>query len=293
MLAPILVLLSLSPLYLVGSYQHLERLSFVFQQKCIHQVPSSTYAHYYEALVCGVSLEPSEILQLLKLSGLIHLFVVSGSHLIFLEHVLLYRAPSILRLLVLTLFSLFSGLQPPVVRSWISLYLPFVLRKWGWRSSIRIWMAGLLSLCVNPTWITSLSLQLSWACALGLNMPAFWRLPRALCRSIWIFIFLYPLLWSTPKSYLSPLCNWLLAPIIGLLLFPLSFVGMLIHKLSFITDFAFFYFDRMMLMLEPLLILAPQADQPLFAELRWLWVFVLQFIVYWMEIRRERSACFK
>jgi len=293
MLAPILVLLLLSPLYLVGSYQHLERLSLVFQQACIAQVPSTSYAHYYEALVCGVNLEPSEILQLLKLSGLIHLFVVSGSHLIFLEHILLYRAPSIVRLLALTLFSLFSGLQPPVVRSWISLYLPFALRKWAWRSSFRIWMAGVLSLCVNPTWITSLSLQLSWACALGLSMPSFWRMPKALCRSLWIFIFLYPLLWSTPKSYLSPLCNWLLAPIIGLLLFPLSLVALLFHKLSFISDFAFSYFDRAMLLLEPWLFLAPQTDQPLYIELRWLWVFVLQFLVYAMEIRKERQLCFR
>lgn len=293
MLAPILVLTVAGFLYLAGIYLHLEKWSTHLQQLCISQVPPSAFAAYYEALVCGVSLEPSEILQLLKLSGLIHLFVVSGSHLIFLEQFLLYRCPRTLRLLTLTAFAFFSGLQPPVVRSWISLYLPFTFKRWAWRSSFCIWMAGVLSLVVNPLWISSLSLQLSWACALGLHMPAFCRWPKSLCRSLWIFLFLYPLLWSSPKSFLSPICNWLLAPIIGLLLFPLSLLAMLFHKLAFITDWSFEIFNWSLFWIEPLLILAPQTDTPLLVELRWVWVFVLQAAVYAMEIRRERKMCFK
>lgn len=293
MLAPFLVLVFLTPLYLGGSYQHLERWGLQFQNFCVAQIPPSPFTNYYEALVCGVNLEPSEILQLLKLSGLIHLFVVSGSHLIFLEKVLLYRCPTLLRLAALTFFSFFSGLGAPVVRSYISLYLPFVFNRWGWRSSFRIWMAGVLSLSFNPTWIASLSLQLSWACALGLNMPAFWKLPRSLCRSFWIFLFLYPLLWASPKSYLSPLCNWLLAPIIGLLLFPLSILAIVFHRLTFVGDLAFSIFNKLLLSLEPYLVLAPQAEIPLHPELRWLWVFALQFLVYGMEIHSERKTCFR
>ncbi len=293
MLAPILVLILIGFLYLAGLYQHLENWSLHLQHLCISQVPQSTFKAYYEALVCGVSLEPSEILQLLKLSGLVHLFVVSGSHLIFLEQFLLYRVPRILRLLTLTGFAFISGLQPPVVRSWISLYLPFTFRRWAWRSSFSIWMAGILSLTINPTWISSLSLQLSWACALGLQMPAFWKWPKSLCRSLWIFLFLYPLLWSSPKSFLSPLCNWLLAPVIGLLLFPLSLFAMLFHQLAFITDWSFEAFNMSLFWLEPLLVVAPQAERPLLVEFRWLWVFVLQFAVYFIEIRRERNICFK
>lgn len=293
MLAPILVIFLAGVLYLARIYQHLESWSFYFQKICVSRTPPSDFAPYYEALVCGVSLEPSEILQLLKLSGLIHLFVVSGSHLVFIEHFLLYRCPRILRLVILTGFAFLSGLQPPVVRSWINLYLPFVLERWGWRSSFSIWMAGVLSLLVNPTWIASLSLQLSWGCALGLHMPKMWRLPKALSQSLWIFIFLYPLLWSSPKSYLSPICNWLIAPVIGLLLFPLSLLVMGVHQLTFVGDFAFTYFNNAMLWLEPLLIAAPQIVQPLPIELRWLWVFLLQFILYAMEIRRERKLCFK
>ena len=51
--------------------------------KCESLTPSSNYQDFYKALVCGTDLPSSQLKEYFKMSGLLHLIVVSGSHLIF------------------------------------------------------------------------------------------------------------------------------------------------------------------------------------------------------------------
>src|SRR5688572_25924952 len=91
---------------------------------CLSATPTGSYRHFYDAIVCGKSLKP-ENAEVFRVTGVIHLLVVSGSHLIVLTQILEKLLPSWPRLhfLILALFAGFTGFQPPVARALVSFVL--------------------------------------------------------------------------------------------------------------------------------------------------------------------------
>jgi predicted membrane metal-binding protein len=143
--------------------------------------------------------------------------VVSGAHLVFLES-LMARAPVFVRLPVLGFYCWLTGFGPPVVKAFLHRLGEVFLRPFGW-SGLQVEAAAvLLSLAMWPWWLMSRSLQMSWMCSLALSLPAVlsWNaLDQSLKAYARLFVFV-------GASLVSVAWNVLVAPFVGVLLFPLS-----------------------------------------------------------------------
>lgn len=173
----------------------------------------------YSALFCASNSLSSEIKTLFQETGLYHLIVVSGSHLIFFENILqrIFRDRWRLHLLLLLMFCLACQAQPPLTRALLSLFLTQASRHYRlfWSHDLIICKSGLLCLLIFPEWVTSLSLLLSWLASLALQRPAPWRL-----RSFQVAG--YMTIWTGSLKGEFILNNMVFGFIFENLLFPLS-----------------------------------------------------------------------
>ena len=84
-----MILLILSALFLGFIFQSIffqfSYLSVALHEQCLLQTPPSEWPSFYKALICGQRLPSNAYLSAIKTLGLIHLFVVSGAHLQFLN----------------------------------------------------------------------------------------------------------------------------------------------------------------------------------------------------------------
>lgn len=194
----------------------------------------------YKALVCGKRIYGHELKNLFIQGGLIHLTVVSGAHLLFLERFWeKLPIPVIIKkhglFIILTLYALISNLQAPVLRALFSVCLLSVSKKYKlfWQKNFITFLSALLCLIYQPAWIHSLSLQLSMLACCLLNFSI-----HSIKKSFFVYLFILPIInrWQALHP-LTVIVNWILAPIISGLLFPLSFLSPLLKILYPITDF--------------------------------------------------------
>lgn len=172
----------------------LKPLSQSLQEKCAarfseqEQVSTEMNA----ALACGVELPRSSPYRALLIqTGLYHLIVVSGSHLLLLGLLIEGWPRWVLPLAGLALL-MCTGLQPPLVRGFLQWALISKL------SSAPLVLASyFFSLLLFPEWKDSFSLHLSTAAALGLTL----KCPSAWQRSDFGFLWSY----LTPWIYAAPL----------------------------------------------------------------------------------------
>lgn len=265
-----------------------------FQNICKDMSPSaSPYLHYYMATICGVDPPPDPLIWDLREVGLYHLIVVSGAHLIFLNQILeilFFFFSEKLRFRIsfffLFFYSLFSGLNPPVVRALATLVVRAanLHNRWRWSEPQVSLVSGLSLLALFPAWWGSLSFLMSWTAAVGLS----------LCRGSFEKCALVYLLMLAPLSsiqVLSPLTifmNWLFAPIIGFLILPFSLLPFLWHPLAHLSDVVWM-----------VLLTAVSWSQPIMASVgpmiffsrgtSWFLLFSWQALACTLEIRRRRS----
>ena len=220
-----------------------EPTSRILQDRCLQRVgdmqgdPQLTIL--YSALLCGERLPEGVVKKTFVALGIIHLMVVSGAHLIFLERAwsLLprFRFKDSLLAVFLLLYSLSAGLHPPVVRALFSLLLTRLDKKLKlfWSPYVRVQMSGLLCLMCFRSWFYSLSLQLSWIASMGMSN---YRLSR-LKSCVLTFFLILPIVshWGGVHP-LSILLNWLVAPLAGSLLLPLSLLTLVFPFLRYVTD---------------------------------------------------------
>ena len=208
----------------------------------------------YSALLCGERLTEGNLKQTFVALGIIHLMVISGAHLIFLEKAwsLLpsFRFKDFFITLFLLIYSMSAGLNPPVVRALFSLLTARLSRKLKlfWGPYWRIQISGLLCLIFQSGWFHSLSLQLSWTASLGMSNHRISRLNSCVLT----FILILPIVsqWGGLHP-LSIILNWLITPLASCILLPLS---MLIIPFPFIrpvTDFLWQCFLRAVGTLRP------------------------------------------
>ncbi len=185
----------------------LTELSSILQTHCVRTFgQESPHQEIYQALICGkrLSLE-NPLRQSVAQLGLIHLLVVSGAHLIWLEYgvrkmfstVAPRQLQSLLSLIFVFCFAFICGLQAPVLRSASSLSLRILNQRLAlnWLASQRVALSALICLPFLEQGLNSLSLQLSWSAALALSFPLLPRARyRALKRAALVYIFLTPLL---------------------------------------------------------------------------------------------------
>jgi len=219
----------------------------------------SSYRELSQAFICGSSLHDPLSKEIFLETGLIHLMVVSGSHLqtlLWLEQGLLFfwNKKSWLKIfLALSLFfyCLLTGFQPPVLRalaSWLCRWLNQFFH-WHWDAGKIQLASGVFLLSLFPDWIHSFSFYLSWLSSLGfLAAPlivksshrrkesAFrhWLLTSLCIQALVAFAF-----WNF--SWLGFFMNVLLGPFIGFFLLPLSLLELLLPTFAFFWDQAWFY----------------------------------------------------
>ena len=217
----------------------LHSLAFESHRKCL-QISSiqSELKDIYRALICGKRLPEGLIKESFIRNGLIHLMVVSGAHLLFLEKLWKNLNPPLFQtagiIILLTLYALTANLHPPVLRALFSFLLLKINTSYKlfWNSSLITHFSGILCLIYSPSWVFSPSLHLSWLASLAQNSS-----PSRLKKSLLTYMIVLPI--CNRWQFLHPFTvfiNWALAPFIGSVLFPLSLLTILFHPLCPLVD---------------------------------------------------------
>ena len=279
MLSVFNIFISISPLDL----ELLLPLSEKLHTWCVDRIDQSypNQRHIYLALICGKKLPAGDMRDVFTQVGLIHLMVVSGAHLIFLEKMWMklphWPFKNIVIAFSLMIYALTAGLHPPVFRALISFFLHRFSKKYQlfWSSYWIIMLSGVLSLICNPSWVSSVSLQLSLLGALGFSYARYSKLfSCVLC-----YVFLLPVLsqWTS----LHPLTagvNWIFYPVISVTLFPLSVLSFVFPVFYPVVSYFWLKLIQFLKLLQPFLEQIPFYIYPI--EGPWVWIYIgLIFLV--------------
>ncbi len=205
----------------------------LLHQLCVSSSPPSQHIQLYKGIVCGENLDSATLSNLFATTGLLHLLVVSGSHLLLVASISkrIKINDSIIMFLCL-IYSFICLLEPPIVRAYIFIGLNHINQKrhLQWSSWHRHFITIFLCICLFPNWIESLSFQLSILCAFALSLTS--RHPN-----LWVYIVLFPALLLLGNYHpFSVLINVSLGPVLGVLLFPLSALAYFIPNLYIGVD---------------------------------------------------------
>ncbi|MBX2989050.1 MAG: ComEC/Rec2 family competence protein [Bdellovibrionaceae bacterium] len=244
-----------------------------------------------ESLLCGARVREPLLQEQLRQNALLHLFVVSGAHLLWLDQWLRrIHLPLWCRGGLWVFFSLACGWQPPIVRALVALGA----RQWGgrWLHGLRpdqeSLVAGVATLVLFPAWISSLSLALSWAAALALTLAwgEGWR--REWRQGLFLWLCLLPLLaaWSFHHP-LGVLINLFLAPVFSVIFLPLGAVCVLFPWFSPLFDFLFGAFRHVLGLMPSFQPDAAGGAAPR-AEFFWLWLIFLHVLIHLVRLRQKR-----
>lgn len=272
-----------------------------FHQSCLNRLPiDSSALPELKALVCGENFSDAKVSQIYVATGLIHLFVVSGAHLLLLEKILAWatsffgKIPTVLILFALFTYVLACDMNPPITRSFISLLVSSFLIKnhLRWPTSFKILLIGLLTLALNPDWANSASLQLSWIAGLvvSLNTQYFSKHDFLFKQSLY-FIFLWPLLiFLCVPSFLIILINLVFTPVLEFILFPIGL-------LTWFCPFLHFIFDRLIELLNFILQLLEfkmnyqtSLDINQLTTIGWLVIILLHFCLHLIEMNYRKAS---
>lgn len=295
MIVFVLLFLALSPSSGFGLFSFFAKLALPLQSICENLTPQELiFKSIQRSLLCGTSLSDSALSLSLRQQGLIHLFVVSGGHFLFLEKTFQFlRCPGFLSFPALLFYNFVTGFQAPGTRFLVQMilgrYQLFPLRQ----DQLQFF-AGLATLVFFPELTQSLSFLLSWTAALALSISSFLFYTRSLFQKIFfsqalITIILFPWLWSFGTGHpLGILSNIILGPIILFVLFPLSFIVVVVPPTSVLFDQATLGFEFLLLQTNRLFPLFP--NQPLHFEFFWLYLLCLQGGFHFYQIHRWRNA---
>jgi ComEC/Rec2-related protein len=232
-------------LLLIGLPNILAKLSLNLRNECASHLTASEFHELNSALVCGTEVKTPQLKDVFRTTGLIHLLVVSGSHLLFLQNMIallfstFIRKPVPFRLssAALLLFTLLTGLQAPCARAYIQFLLNWCNKKQKlfWRPWHVTLISGLLCLVLFPQWILSSSLMMSWVCALAISMTA--RSDSPVKQQIMIYFALLPIVasLSAPHPFVI-LINLVFTPLFGLVVFPLVLLSLVFPPLTLFVD---------------------------------------------------------
>lgn len=283
-------------------YSLLKSAILFFHQSCLNQIPTHALASAeLKALVCAENFQTAETTKLYIASGLIHLFVVSGAHLILLENIIYFLSSKInkkpnsqLMFTFLTIYSLACGMNPPIARSWIGYGFNLYLKKnkLHWPAGFRLLLIGLMTILFNPTWITSLSLQLSWLAALSISAAQIFLKDSSLFwKQSLSFIFLTPLLlFLTVTSLIVIICNLILAPILEFFLFPLGLFVWFIPVAYPLFDSAILGLNQILKFSELTFSFQYDLNTENINLLGWILILFFHFLIHLTEIQSRKLS---
>lgn len=270
--------------------KNMSSLADSYHQKCTQTISTSLKNKAaLDSLLCGEKITNPNLQKNLTQTSLIHLFVISGSHLLLIDGILSKLSiPFLLRFLVLSFYSLLAAWQPPVVRALLGLVFRESTRQKGcyFTGDLSVLATGLLTLFLFPEWRSSLSLQLSWVASLALCGPSLLRLRsvfyKLLLVQLLVFVFLAPLLWGFGSLHPLGLFNIFLAPVIALILLPLGTLLLVIPQLALLFDFILEGFSQVLLWFSDPIVLPQSHSLP--REVLWLWIAFLHLSFYVLRL---------
>lgn len=203
-------------------------------QTCVSNSPPSPHIELYKGIVCGENIHSASLNNLFATTGLLHLLVVSGSHLLLVASI--SRRIKINDTIIMYLCLVYSFvclLEPPIVRAFVFIGLNSIdqQHRLQWSPWHRHFAAILICICLFPSWTESLSFQLSILCAFALSLTTKYT-------NLWVYIVLFPALLLLGNYHpFSVLINIGLGPVLGAALFPLSALSYLVPNLHIAVDF--------------------------------------------------------
>ncbi len=263
----------------------------VFQQKCVQILPMHSKSRdLLESLICGQNIKSPELKENLVKTSLIHVFIISGSHLILLDELLgLLGIPVFVRIVFLALYALIVGWQPPAVRALIALSLRSFLKNLNLKfpADLTVLIAGMFTLTLFPAWWDSTSLAMSWSAALALcwvpTLKVREKISGLLFSHLAVFIFMSVPLWGIGNLHpLSLIYNLFLGPVISFLLLPLAFISVLIHPLLPLLDEALLLFARILKLASEPIVMSRSTTPPL--AYLWIWIFCWHIFFHFLRL---------
>lgn len=223
------------------------------ERQITHYLPEPQ-ASLLKGVLLGIDDLPPRFRDHLRTSGLIHLVVASGTNVsivagffLSLAGYLSRRQTVILALLAVIIYSLMTGLEPPIVRASLMAGLSFLAELTGRRtwSGWVLMIASALMILISPAYLTSLSFQLSFLATAGVvfltkpfqNQLEFLPLPKlvkaAVATTLAAQAMVTPRLISVfgQLSLVSPLSNALVLALIE----PLMVAGAGLSLLSLVA----------------------------------------------------------
>lgn len=305
MILPLVLFLSIH--FKTDIMKPLEPMSATLHQQCISWFSrtSETISSSYDlsrSFICGQKVTQAQQKYTLQKSGLYHAIVVSGGHFLFLESVLKRLFwPAWLRIILLGLYYLMTGLQAPGLRCLMQMGLSTARSRYGnaLSATALCFYSGLLCLIIcSPLW-TSLSFWLSFTVSLSLSFSSE-LLPKSsaglnvLLPMIFIYIFLFP--FNFYNGYLHPLNlilgMLLLQPFCGILLgsAALMITGRLLDN-ERILDLNVQINQRLFQFLEKCTLLVPEkSGGHVSLFYLWLYLFILTAIAHILILYFRRGT---
>ena len=201
-------------------------------QLCISQFEPQRYASLLQAIVCGHNFTTYEFRDPLIKAGVIHLFVVSGGHLVFLAEwlqrtgrIFQRQIPFAAIFVILLIYGAVAGFQPPIIRGLLMLGLTQIILslRLNWPEIILQIICGSLTCLLINTDSQLLSLLMSWQASLTLRLLT---KKNEILKATGIYLAMIPVLsLFQVTSPFSILLNVFLVPIFSWVILPLSLVS--------------------------------------------------------------------
>lgn len=233
-------------------------------QHCNELFVQHNYQELLQAIVCGRPLRSQFLKEPLIYAGVIHLFVVSGGHLVFLtdwldrlSKLLNWPLPKLAVFLILAFYGAVAGFEPPVLRALFLFAVTHLSKEFhlNWPEILQQLLSGGLALLfINDQW-ELLSLLMSWQASVTLLL--FFE-SKEIVKATGVYLSMLPIisLFHVP-SPVTILFNIALVPLFALFLLPLSIVSIFIPwlqttLLSYVFDLLFFVLRQFEFILTPL-----------------------------------------
>lgn len=226
------------------------KLSEPFFESCLNSIPQNLKERdLAQSLVCGKKVTDEKKKKQLIDNGLIHSFVVSGSHLLALYFLLaLLKLSRILQFVFILAYTLLTHFQAPAVRALVQLLIGHRLRSRALNlsSDQKILLSGILCLALFPQWSSSYSFFLSWGCSLALCLSSELT-NNPIRRGVLTYLFLSPFLFGLGNPHpVSILLNLTAAPLIHFILLPIATLTIFIPGTGSAFDFLICVFFKIL-----------------------------------------------
>lgn len=268
---------------------NLAELSTILHKNCLSLLPNSNYLSINQALLCGENLKEESLKQLFIQSGLYHIVVVSGAHLVFFafllnlffKYLISDKHKMIRHIFIFAFFLIYTlacQLQPPLVRACLSSFILFFSEKMKLNySDLTILLLSVFaSLLFSPHWVNSLSLLLSATASLALFLT---RTKKSFPfqKQVLIYFLIAPLLfgWGNLHPLTIPL-NVFLAPVVSAVLLPITILTIPFRFLVPVSDFIMSLFLKILLFIcDPNSSTKSSSQIPI----KYLWIYLLFLIL--------------